>query len=260
MQKAEIFKRDRATCCFSGANLWLLDAPLRVGWQSDWADHSRPLSRGGKSKHENGVCASHTFNLKKRNNSADRAYLFHEGRPTPLYLEIFGVPLASVTDRLQRLAKLDEVDWHFNRAVTWIFEAFDYKWAQPDYVRTDEYWFKAAHKNLTAFRKIRGNVPTLEARGIVTDPSETQTILLSIRECDSLESLKKRVRPLSSKYIRNSQAWWDYFNPEKYMESPSKNDAQRRRSYQKACRRQDKLTDDTFACIESDFKARHGLF
>jgi len=48
-QKAEIFARDRATCCFSGANLWLLDAPLRPGFQMGWVDHIRPSSRGGKA-------------------------------------------------------------------------------------------------------------------------------------------------------------------------------------------------------------------
>jgi hypothetical protein len=59
--KAAIFARDRATCCFSGANLWLLDKSLRTGWQADLADHIKPRSRGGTAAPENGVCASHTY-------------------------------------------------------------------------------------------------------------------------------------------------------------------------------------------------------
>lgn len=92
-QKAAIFVRDRATCCFSGANLWLLDAPLRVGWQSDWVDHRKPKSRGGMADIENGVCASHTFNMKKRNNYSTpphpRHIQLHPNRqPNPIRLHL----------------------------------------------------------------------------------------------------------------------------------------------------------------------------
>ena len=131
-QKATINKRDRATCCFSGANLWLLDSPLRAGWQSDWVDHVSPKSRGGKGDLSNGACASHTYNMKKRNNPADTTFLFKAGHPTPLFFELFGVPDPQVTSRLERLAKLNEVDWYFNRAITWIFEAFNGEWAKPE--------------------------------------------------------------------------------------------------------------------------------
>lgn len=257
--KARIFIRDRATCCFSGSNLWLLDAPLRTGCQSDWADHKKPISRGGKADWEkNGVCASHTFNMKKRNNSADTAYLFEKGHPTALCYYLFGSPPSHVTERLQRLSKLQESDWYFNRALTWILEALDFICWKPDYKRTDGKWFDAAYKKLRKFQKLQEKCPSLEDRGIIVAPSKTQETLLSIRNCDSLESMKSKTLRLSSQYSRNSQIWWKYFHPEDHKDDPSQYDAQRRKAYDKACKIRDQLTHDTFECIQADYKIRYG--
>jgi hypothetical protein len=82
IQKAQIFVRDRATCCFSGANLWLLDSPLRPGIETDWVDHVLPSARGGGNDIDNGVCASRTYNSLKRHNTDDNFYLFKNGLPT----------------------------------------------------------------------------------------------------------------------------------------------------------------------------------
>jgi hypothetical protein len=234
--KAKIYVRDRATCCFSGANLWLLDAPLRVGWQPDWADHRKPVSRGGKADWEdNGACASHTYNMKKRNNSADTTYLFESGHPTALYYRLFGSPPAHVTERLQRLSNLHESDWYFNRAITWIFEALDFIWWQPDYTRTDEHWFDAAFKKLSKYRKI----------------------LLSIRNCDSSDSMKEWVLQLSLGYSKNSDAWWEYFHPEDHdLKTPADMDSHRRKAYRRALKIKDQLDSETFACIQTDHQIR----
>jgi len=257
--KARVFVRDRATCCFSGSNLWLLDAPLRRGWQSDWVDHKKAISRGGTSDWEkNGVCASHTFNMKKRNNTADTTYLFEKGHPTALYYDLFGFPATHITERLQRLSKLQESDWYFNRAVTWIFEALDFIWWKPDYKRTDEQWFDAAYRKLQRFQKLRDKCSSLEDRGIIIAPSKTQEILLSIRNCDSPESMKRQALRLSSQYSRNSQIWCEYFHPEDHKDNPSQYDAQRRRAYDKAHKIQARLTHDTFECIQADYKIRYG--
>jgi len=258
-QKAEIFVRDGATCCFSGANLWLLDAPLRVGWQSDWVDHKKPVSRGGTGEITNGFCASHTFNMKKRNNSADTTYLYQNGLPTPLYYEIFGIPHPSIFKRQQRLAKLEESDWYFNRAITWIFEALNYLWAQPNYERKEDHWFKAAYKKLVVYQKICDKKPSprsLEDRKIITKPNKTQKTLLSIGECDSLKSMEKQALKLSTQYIRNSQAWWEYFHPEDCEDYSAKHDEWRRKAYDKACKIQDRLDEETFRCIQSDYRIR----
>jgi hypothetical protein len=255
--KAKIFVRDRATCSFSGANLWLLDSPLRVGWQSDWADHKKPISRGGKADWEkNGVCASHTLNMKKRNNSADTTYFFNEGHPTALYYELLGPPSASDMMRLKRLARLEISDWYLNRSITWIFEALNYKWAKPDYKRTDERWFKAAYAKLVVFQHIQCECKSLEEKGIIANPSETQKILLSIRDCDSLRTMTKAALQLSTQYSRNSQAWWEYFHPEEYVESSADLDSQRKKAYQKACKLEDRLDTETFDCIQTDYQIR----
>jgi hypothetical protein len=196
--------------------------------------------------------------MKKRNNSADTTYLFRDGRPAEFYYTIHGVPHPAVTDRLKRLANLEESDWYFNRAITWIFEAFDYKFFKPDYVRDDEYWFKAAFAKLVVYRKAK-NINRLEERGIITAPSEAQAILLSIRECDTLPLMKKRVLPLFSEYRKNSNAWWNYFGNEEDgadMASRRKASAKAAKAYDSACKIQHTLSADTFACIQAAYQAR----
>jgi len=255
-QKAEIFVRDRATCSFSGANLWLLDAPLRVGWQSDWVDHKKPLSKGGVSETRNGVCASHTFNMKKRNNSADTAYLFEDGHPTALNYMICGAPPASTTDRLRRLARLDARDWYFNRAICWILEALNFQWSEePSYKRTDENWFDAAFIKLSKYRKLAtSGIPlrSLEERGIISSPTPTQNVFLSLRECGCPAAMREKATQLSPKYARNSEVWWSYFHPE-----TEDFDAGRKRSHEAAKEYRNELDAETFHCIEADYKIRY---
>lgn len=260
-QKAEIFARDRATCSFSGANLWLLDAPLRIGWQSDWVDHKKPLSRGGLSKDvKNGACASHTFNMKKRNNSADTTYLFENGHPTPLNHMICGAPPQSTTERLQRLAKLDQRDWYFNRAICWILNALHFQWSEPEYERTDEYWFDAAFKKLILYRKlVRANPPfrSLEERGIISSPDEIQEVFLSLRECSCPAEMRDKANQLSPQYARNSEAWWSYFHPEDHVDLVEEYDTHRKKSYGAAQKNRRELCPETFSCIESDYRIRY---
>lgn len=252
-QKAEIYKRDRATCCFSGTNLWLLDAPLRCGWQSDWADHKKPSSRGGQADiHTNGICASHTYNMKKRNNSADTTHLFEKGHPTELYYNLFGTPPHHIIERLQRLSNLQIHDWYFNRAVTWILNAIDDLWRKSDYTRTPDYWFDAAFKKLMIFRKAldQGQISSFEERKILQHANATQQTLLSLWECTSLEQVKRVGLSIRSKYETNSDAWHDYFEAE--------DDKHRRKAYDKACRLNEKLDAEIFSPIQADYQIRYG--
>ncbi len=173
LQRAEIYVRDRATCCFSGANLWLLDSPLRPGYETDWADHIIPTARGGSSDPTNGVCAGHTFNAKKRHNTAGNAYLFENGLPTWRFFSIFG-PLGNAQiARLGRLASLVISDWYFNRAIALILLGFDYRCQFQLYHenphRDDRYWFRAAYRKLAAHQRLSDY--TLEKRGIVIKPT-----------------------------------------------------------------------------------------
>ncbi|MGL4401688.1 MAG: HNH endonuclease [Luteolibacter sp.] len=255
-QKAKIFRRDRATCCFSGANLWILDSPFH-GWESDWTDHELPTSRGGKSEIENGVCASFTFNFKKRNNSADKAYLFRNGIPTPLYYRLFGSPTPITNERLQRLSKLEEADWYFNRAITWTLHALDHlcwssEWEELP-VRDDKYWFKAAFKKMQAFQK---NCQSIQKRGLLDNPSEIQIQLITLQESNSVEDFTNRALKLLPTYSTNSKIWDEYFHPENYEDDVARHDTWRREAFNKACKAEDNLDPRTFACIQADYNFR----
>lgn len=244
-EKAEIFARDRATCCFSGANLWLLDAPLRPGYQRDWADHVRPLARGGKSEVDNGVCASHSYNAKKRHNTADNLYIFREGAPTKNYFEIFGPLPDHMASRLGRLAALEKKDWYFNRAVGLVFLAFDYELSKAmGYdlpIRDDEYWLKSAGKKLAQFKKLGGTVD-FEARGLLKSPSATQIAWMEMADSGSDAVFKKIMRLLQSEYIRNGRIWASFF-------WDAKTDRERQSVLLKA--RQDKnVSEDVIQCLE----------
>jgi len=244
-QRAMIYARDRATCCFSGANLWLLDSPLRPGFQVDWADHVRPSARGGRSEIENGVCASHTFNAKKRQNSADTSYLFERGIPTLVYFHIFGPLPRFQTDRLRRLGSLLPADWFFNRALGSILIGFEYRCRLERYgerpTRDDAYWFNAAFRKLCEFQKVQSS---LENRKVVVNPTEIQRLWLGLRTVESIEQLQTRLRPLYALYRANFRVWFRFFD----AETPTQ-----RRAALKSAEKAAGLSGDTLACIQADF-------
>ncbi len=250
--KAAIFARDRATCCFSGANLWLLDSPLRTGWQADWADHIKPRSKGGTAAAANGVCASHTFNSKKRNNTADTTYLFRNGHPTYLYYDLFGTPPPEAVQRLKRLASLEIQDWYFNRALKDIFSAFEEKCWKNGYTRTPRYWFTAAFNRLLDYQKFHAkdaSLSSLEQRGIVIRATPAQKILLSLRRVESLATMKRNVLQLHPSYREDSRIWWEYFF--------SEGEKHRRKAYTAAERRQSSISSEVWKTIQADFAVRH---
>ena len=249
-QRAAIFARDRATCCFSGANLWLLDAPLRPGYQIDWADHVKPSARGGESVVENGVCASHTFNAKKRHNSADTCYLFEWGLPTRVYFDIFGPMSANQTARLRRLGNLLPADWFFNRALGSILIGFDYRCRLERYdespKRDDQYWFGAAFRKLSEFQKLQ--TASLEEREIVANPTVILTLWLNLRDVGSIEQLHARLHPLYAAYRANFRAWQKYFFD---AETPAE-----KLAALKSAEAAVGLSGDTLVCIKADFDLR----
>ncbi len=251
IQRARIFCRDRATCCFSGVNLWLLDAPLRPGYQRDWADHVRPSARGGASDEANGVCASHTFNAKKRHNSADTAYLFHRGVPTTLHFEMFGAISGSQSERLTRLSRLTPGDWFFNRAIGLVLHAFDYRIGRDWYgdypSRDDAYWLRAAFRKLLEFQRL-GEAESLESRGIIRQPDDFQRTWLELRTVSTERELSRCIAPLFHTYRSNALAWAKYF-------WDAKTDKQRASAVRFA-ERCTKLTHDTLKCIREAHNLR----
>jgi hypothetical protein len=157
-QKAEIYVRDHATCCFSGKSLWILDHGVSPTWEVDWVDHVRPSTRGGKAEIENGVCASYTFNMKKRANGADNIYFFRNGAPTTVFCQYYGELSPELSVQLVRLGRLQASDWYFNRCLFNVFLAYEYRCRKNRYgstpKRTDSYWLTAAWKRLRLFQQM----------------------------------------------------------------------------------------------------------
>lgn len=252
-QKATIYARDRATCCFSGANLWLLEAPLRPGYQRDWVDHVLPSARGGTTDIDNGVCASHTFNAKKRHNTADHSYLFEAGLPTTMFREIFGSLSGEQEARLRRFSNLREADWYFNRALGQILLGFDYRCRLKRYgekpARDDHYWFGVAYRKIVQFQKLNTET-SLEQRGIVTAPSQFALSWLSLRHVANERDFLAVVNEVYPHYRINHDAWMAYFYDDD-LGSP----AQRKRALHKVEKTKG-LSEDTLQCIVEDYALR----
>jgi len=171
-QKAQIYSRDRATCAFSGLSLWLLDIGIRPNWDMDWVDHIRPSASGGDASLDNGICASSTFNAKKRDNTSDNVFFVQFGNITEDYLKVFGAPPTTLVEQLGRLKNLEPADWFFNRCIANTYIAFNWRcnleFNSIKHKRDDIYWFNAAWKRLQIYNKKRNKKNFLE-RGLVRE-------------------------------------------------------------------------------------------
>jgi hypothetical protein len=152
--RAAVFARDKAICSFSGLSLWLLDYGTAPFAQPDWADHIKPVSRGGKDTLQNLVCASFFYNSKKTNNGNDTAYLFRDGQPTETFFWNHGHLSAEQAVILRRHEKICESDWYFNRAIFNLKCAMHNNWGRSTMVRTSDYWHRSAYKRLVIWRRI----------------------------------------------------------------------------------------------------------
>lgn len=198
-QKAEIYTRDRALCCFSGVSLWLLDygaAPSSI----DWADHITASAKGGEADIENGACASAVYNWVKRQHKG-AVYLFRHGRPTLDFFMHHEIVPTQVADHLQRFSALHWSDWFFNRAVFHVLLAADQHGQRrvdgTSFTRDKTYWAKAALKALNDWRKFSENVAPLKRRGLVPlRPSVDQKLLLCLTQIQTVEEIKKIIRDL----------------------------------------------------------------
>ena len=212
----------------------------------DWVDHIKPSSRGGKAELSNGVCASHTFNSKKRNNGADTGYLFFEGKPSETYFSIFGALDAAALRRLERLKRLSAFDWYFNRAVANILIGFDWRCQKQRYgiahKRDDHYWFKAGFNKLAIFLK-NDEVASFEKRRLLTKSSET--FWLELAKAVTPNALREVCEEIFPIYQRNYDAWWAYFH-----------DAKTASEFQTVCRdaREKGVDQNIIRCMEQDLK------
>lgn len=206
-QKAEIFARDRAICCFSGASLWLLDygaAPSSV----DWADHITACVRGGKAEIANGACASARYNWVKRQHGS-AIYLFEEGRPTADFFEHHETVSEQIALHLRRFATLQWEDWYFNRALFRVLVCAntlgERRMDGKRYARGFDYWAAAALKSLEQWRRAGGSVASMRERGLIPKrQTADQTLLLSLKDAKTVTSIKRVIAQITP-YVRASR-------------------------------------------------------
>jgi hypothetical protein len=144
--RAAVFARDKAICSFSGLSLWLLDYGTAPFAQPDWADHIKPVSRGGKDTLDNLVCASFFYNSKKTNNGSDTQYLFRDGQPTDAFFWNHGYLSREQGVILRRHETICESDWYFNRAIYNLTCAMITDGSVV--TRSPAYWQQSAYKRL----------------------------------------------------------------------------------------------------------------
>lgn len=168
----------------------------------DWADHIRPVARGGLSTLENGVCASWSYNSEKRDKTDVPPFLFFEGRPAQAGQKLE----PSMRRYLERQSRLHHSDWYFNRALFRLLLGVDYLDNGVGVrSRDDKYYASAALKAAQKWRQIvfRESVATLEERGLVLPrPSRGHQLLLSVREATSVADLLRIMRACLPIYRR----------------------------------------------------------
>lgn len=208
-QKAALYVLHRATCVYSGANLWILDGGATPSFIIDWADHVTPVSKGGLSEIKNGVCSAWHQNFKKRDSSTVPQFHFYKGKPTKSYLKKNKIPRKRIIE-IQRFNLLHHSDWYFNRALFRLLLGVDYLHnGKGIRTRDDKYYAAAALKAITKWRKLsdRDNVPSLEQRNLAPRrPSKDQSILLSVRNVKSVAEIRSIMKRLLTIYRARSDS------------------------------------------------------
>jgi hypothetical protein len=220
-QKADIFARDRALCCFTGKSLWLLDyggGPSTV----DWVDHINPAARGGRADIDNGACASWLYNKQKRDCNQG-IYLFFEGRPTETFYTYYETLPQSIAQHLIRFQKIHFTDWYFNRAIFHIqlatAQIVERKRADgKTWTRGLEYRNKAAFKFLCQWRNlvVSEKPSTMTKRHLLPSrPSSDQQIVLKLLDAQKPDDIGKIAKALAP----FSKASWNALSSLAYIES-----------------------------------------
>jgi hypothetical protein len=205
-QKATLFVRDRAICAYSGEKLWILDSGATPYFPVDWADHIIPVSKGGASSLENGVCASWHCNKEKLANLNLLPCLFREGRPTKHCSKVLPELPSQLAKYIERLEVLHYSDWYFNRAMFRLLLGVHYLYdGVGARVRDDRYYASATLKAISKWRKLVAvdKVPTLEERNLAPRrPSSDQHLMLDIRHAESVDVIRRIMKMLLPIYAQ----------------------------------------------------------
>jgi len=212
--RSEVFARDKAICAFSGLSLWHLDYGASTHNESDWADHIRPASRGGRDSVDNLVCASSFYNSKKRNNGADNAYLFHNGRPTSHFYWSHGSLTARQVEDMRSHAAIAATDWYINRAWRNLLTGLEAEYLGIARQRTPAYWRKAALGRLLEW-KACGGISDFDKRGLIRYPDAPDVqIMLALADASSTRGLLAIYRAAQPYFFTNSDAFQGFIEAE----------------------------------------------
>ncbi|MBL0932419.1 MAG: HNH endonuclease [Alphaproteobacteria bacterium] len=200
-QKAEIYRLDRATCSYSGLSLWIADHGIDPAYTIDWADHIKPLAKGGRSTIDNGAAASWYHN-RLIGDSARRIYLYRRGAPTSDFRWFHGVAPIEVQTNLSRFALLETADWYMNRALWHLSLAVEHRLDARSGIRRArdvDYYCAAALRKLEVWRRIcdAEGTASIEKRNLAPRKKEPdQLILLSARTMTTTLQLRRMVSDL----------------------------------------------------------------
>lgn len=204
-QRAEIYRLDRATCSFSGRNLWILDYGMDPSYAIDWADHINPASKGGHSIVTNGAATSWHLNWMRRDSHRPQ-YIFRRGRPTRDFLWYDGTIPDSTFSNLKRFADLRQSDWFLNRGLwqVWLSCHVEHE-VRCGYHRTrrKEYFIAAAVKSLFKWRRAvdQEGGKSFDQRGLLPKSLEPdQEQLFSASTLSTERELLKLTRGLLAAY------------------------------------------------------------
>ncbi|WP_324733302.1 HNH endonuclease [Pseudomonas paeninsulae] len=197
-QKAEIFVRDRGVCAFSGKSLWMLDYGVSPTYGIDWVDHIIPAARGGDNSTENGVCASHFYNSKKRDNSNDNKFMFRNGRPTSYFFYFYETLPLNIADHLSRFSQAQPSDWYFNRALfRFMLGVASIRARETGKVnkRDENYYAKSTLKILNKWKYLAMGSKSIHLRGLAPENcTDDQLALLKIAQFNDQEQLAEHMR------------------------------------------------------------------
>lgn len=213
-QKAEIYSRDHALCCFTGKNLWILDYGASPTYQPDWVDHIIPASKGGKATIDNGILTSAYYNYKRGSNTRDKGYIFHSGFPTGEYYFFYEKITKELSEHIKRFSKLEKADWYFNRALYHIMLGIEYLFNPYDIngnmlKRDSTYYSKASIKKINEWRTMgeEANLKSLKDRNLIPkNLSHDQKLLLTVINAQTHDDIIKICKKLLPFYKANYKA------------------------------------------------------
>jgi hypothetical protein len=197
--KAQAFARDRATCCYSGRNLWAADFGAIFDFPVEWCDHFVPSAEGGSAELSNARSAHWEVNYDS--GAGDRPLSLCVNGKLFKTAHVTALERVDVESRLKRMEKIDASDWYLNRAfinilwgVEWLCHNGRHRWVKgrslqepvKRMVHGDRYRARAALRFLKNWRSAtrRAAVEAPELRGLYpVGATEDVRILWSSTAC-----------------------------------------------------------------------------